>query len=226
MHKLRFAVLGTAAVLALGVGVAPAAGFSGHGKSNSGAQMSARLSAEASEVSAHASSVGAPDSGVGAPASQGSQAAGNTSSVVSSLASNGATVKGATSKTGAGSPVMEGARKFDLLGPNGNAFCDGGGVITGAPGDSGFAIINAPNDKTVEATVFIEKQKPNTKYVIRLIQGVSDCFTVDTTVMTNGQGNATIHLSEASTSSHAFIAVDTGALFGLPAFVTKTYTHA
>lgn len=226
MHKLRLAILGTAAVLALGVGIAPAAGFSGHGKSNSGAQMSERLSAEASEVSAQASSVGAPDSGVGAPASQGSQTAGNTSSVVTSALTNGATVTVAKSSTGVGSPVMEGARKFDLLGPNGIAFCDGSGVISGAPGDFGFAIINAPNDKTVEATVFIEKQKPNTKYVIRLVQGQSDCFTVDATVMTNGQGNATVHLSEASTSSHALIAVDTGVLFGAPTFVTKTYTHA
>jgi hypothetical protein len=113
-----------------------------------------------------------------------------------------------------------------LLGPDGSASCDGSGVVTGAPGDFGFAIINSPSNKTVEATVYIEKQMPNTLYLIQLIQGSSDCQTVDATVMSNKQGNATVHLSEPSTSSHAFIAVSTRVLFGPPFFVTKTYFHS
>jgi hypothetical protein len=118
----------------------------------------------------------------------------------------------------------DGSGKFELLGPNGVALCDGSGVLSGAPGDFGFAVINAP-DGTVSATVSIKKQQPNTDYVIRLVQGGADCFTVDATATTNGQGNATVHLSEASVSTHALIAVDTGVLFGAPTFVTDTYNH-
>ena len=118
-----------------------------------------------------------------------------------------------------------GSGKFDLLGPNGNALCDGSGVLSGAPGDFGFAVINAPSDGTVSATVSIKGQQPDTDYVIRLVQGDADCFTVDAMVTTNGQGNATVHLSEPSVSTTALIAVDTGALFGTPSFVTETYNH-
>jgi hypothetical protein len=98
--------------------------------------------------------------------------------------------------------------------------------VSGAPGNFGYAIINAPGDKTVEATVHIEKQMPNTLYDIRLVQGNSDCPTVDATVMTNRLGNASVQFSEPSTSSHALIAVDTHVPVGAPNFVTKTYFHS
>jgi len=86
-----------------------------------------------------------------------------------------------------------GSQKFDLLGPTGNALCDGSGVLSGAPGAYGFAVINAPSDGTVATTVSIKGQQPNTTYDIRLVQGVADCFTVDAMVTTNGQGNGTVH---------------------------------
>lgn len=118
-----------------------------------------------------------------------------------------------------------GADKFELLGPNGNAFCDGSGVISGDPGGFGFAVINASADGRVSATVSLKKQEPNTTYVVRLVQGGADCFTVDAEVTTNEVGNATVHLSEESVSSTALIAVDEGALFAGDAFVTETYEH-
>ena len=114
-----------------------------------------------------------------------------------------------------------GAGKFDLLGPTGNAFCDGSGVIAGAPGGFGFAVINAPANGTVKTTVSLKGQQPNTTYNIRLIQGIADCFTVDATVTTNGQGNGTGQWSEPSVSSTALVAVDGGG----DVFVTATYSQ-
>jgi hypothetical protein len=117
-----------------------------------------------------------------------------------------------------------GAGKFELLGPNGNAWCDGSGVISGDPGGFGFAVINASADGKISATVSLKKQEPNTTYVVRLVQG-ADCFTVDAEVTTNEVGNATVHLSEPSVSTKALIAVDEGGLFAGDAFVTETYEH-
>jgi pectate lyase len=114
-----------------------------------------------------------------------------------------------------------GAGKYELLGPDGIALCDGSGVLSGTPGGYGFAVINASADGRVSATVSLKKQEPNTTYEVRLVQGVADCYTVDAEVTTNGVGNATVHVSEASVSTHALIAVDGGG----DMFVTETYSH-
>jgi hypothetical protein len=116
-----------------------------------------------------------------------------------------------------------GSQKFDLLGPNGNAFCDGSGVISGAPG-FGFAVINAPSNGTVEATVSLKGVKPNTTYGVGLIQGLADCGTIDGTITTNGQGNGNAHVSEPSVSSHAFVGlVEDPCLCTF--YTTQTYNH-
>jgi hypothetical protein len=120
----------------------------------------------------------------------------------------------------------EGAQKLALLGQSGNAFCNGSGVFSGTAKDYGSAIFNAPGDMTVTVVVQLEKLAPNQKYVLRLIQGGSDCFAVDHSFTTNGMGNATLYFSEKSTSGHAFIAVDTGSIFVNPTYVTKTYFHS
>jgi len=112
-----------------------------------------------------------------------------------------------------------GAEKFALQGPPFAANCDGG-VIFSTPGDFGFAVINAPNG-TVQATVSLKKQQPNTTYDVYLIQGLADCSTVDATLTTNGQGNGTVHLSEPSVSTHAFV----GLFGGAGGFVTDAYNH-
>jgi hypothetical protein len=94
----------------------------------------------------------------------------------------------------------------------------------------GFAIIGAPGNDTVGATVAI-RGIPNSYYTMRLIQGPADCHTVDWAGFTNASGNATVHLSEPSVSSTAFVAIDQYATFGDVvaeiefALVTETYHH-
>jgi hypothetical protein len=114
------------------------------------------------------------------------------------------------------------------------ASCDGSGIIPSpqtlpAP-DFGFAIIGAPSNGEVQATVAI-RDIPRGYYTIRLIQGFADCQTMDWAGFTNGAGVVTVHLSEPAVSSTAFIAVDQYATFdGVPqevnsSFVTETYRH-
>ena len=62
------------------------------------------------------------------------------------------------------------------------AYCDGSGIIPSpqtlpAP-DFGFAIVGAPSDGRVDATVAI-RDIPRGYYTIRLIQGLADCQTID-----------------------------------------------
>ena len=119
-----------------------------------------------------------------------------------------------------------GSGKFPLLGPDGNAFCDGSGVLSGQDLGFGFAVINAPSNGTVSATVSAKALTPNTTYNVLLIQGVADCFTPDTTLTTNGQGNGNAHWSEADThSGTAFIAVCNGPCGTADSYVTNTYFH-
>lgn len=123
-----------------------------------------------------------------------------------------------------------GSQKFDLLGPNGDAFCDGSGVVAGAPGGFGFAVIKAPSNDTVAATVSVKGLTANATYNVLLIQGDGDCFTSDTTLTTNGQGNGNARVSEASTSTTAFVAVCLGGISGScnsasESYVTATYNH-
>ena len=114
-----------------------------------------------------------------------------------------------------------GAEKFPLLGPDGNAFCNGSGVISGTDLGFGFAVINAPADGTVMTTVSLKKLRPDTTYTVRLIQGNTDCFDFDGTITTNRVGNGNVHISEPATSSTAFVAVDTPGEM----YVTETYVH-
>jgi hypothetical protein len=123
----------------------------------------------------------------------------------------------------AGYAAGGGGEKFPLLGPDGNAFCDGSGVISGEDGGFGFAVINAPGTGTVSATVSLKGLKANTEYFVSLIQGVPDCGTVDATITTNGNGNGTAHMSEASVSTHAFIGLQEGGFTTV--FVTQTLFH-
>jgi hypothetical protein len=114
------------------------------------------------------------------------------------------------------------------------AYCDGSGIIPSpqtlpAP-DFGFAIVGAPSDGRVDATVAI-RDIPGGYYTIRLIQGFADCQTIDWAGFTNAAGAVTIHLAEPAVSSTAFIAVDQYATFdGVPqeinsSFLTETYRH-
>ncbi len=115
------------------------------------------------------------------------------------------------------------------------AHCDGSGIIPSpmtvpAPG-FGFAVVQAPASGNLGATIAI-RDIPNGYYTVRLIQGLSDCGTIDWAGFANAAGNVTIHLSEPAASTTAFVAVDQWATFGgVPvsvnvSYVTPTYIHA
>jgi hypothetical protein len=124
---------------------------------------------------------------------------------------------------GAGVAAAAGVQKVDLLGPHGNVFCNGSGVLAGAADGFGFAVMNAPANGTVAATVSLKGLQPDTEYSVFLIQGNSDCGTPDGTIMTNRQGNGTTYVSEPSVSDHAVVGVMTAGMATV--FVTSTYWH-
>lgn len=107
------------------------------------------------------------------------------------------------------------------------ANCDGSGVIpsptTVRVPAFGFAILNASSDGKVGATVAI-RDIPNGYYTVRVIQGIDDCNTIDWAGFANGNGNLTIHLSEPTVSTFAFVAVDQWATFdGVPVAVNASF---
>ena len=121
-----------------------------------------------------------------------------------------------------------GFQKFDLLGPAGDAFCDGSGVTSGTAGGYGYAVIGAgPTNMSrldlVYTKVVITGQQPNTIYDIRVVQGSADCFTLDGTITTDASGNGTGSFSEPDVSSTALVAVNPENAG--PYFVTATLHH-
>jgi hypothetical protein len=131
-------------------------------------------------------------------------------------------VAGATA--GVAAAVAGGSMKTPLLGPDGNAFCDGSGAFSGHDGGFGFAVINYDKDTNdIMATVSLKGLDPNTTYNVRLIQGVDDCFTSDGSFTTNGKGNGNICVSETSVSSHAFVALYDPTFDDT--YVTQTYNY-
>ena len=132
-------------------------------------------------------------------------------------------------------PAASGAEKLTFFGGvRASAYCDGSGILTSPQTlptpDFGFAVIPATPNGRVQATVAI-RGYPNSYYTIHLIQGQADCHTTDWAGFTNSSGAVTVHLSEASTSSTAFVHVDEwvtiqGMVFEInSSFVTETYHH-
>lgn len=120
-----------------------------------------------------------------------------------------------------------GSGQFSLLGPTGNAWCNGSGVISGAAANYGYVVITAgpiamSKQEIVKTNVVIIGQQPNTSYAVRVIQGIGDCWTPDGTVSTNAQGNGTGQFTEPGVSSTAFVAIDPPSG---PWFVTATLHH-
>jgi hypothetical protein len=131
--------------------------------------------------------------------------------------------------------ALPGAEKLPFFGGfRASAYCDGSGILpspqTLPTPDFGFALIQATPNGRVQATVTI-REYPNSYYTIRLIQGQADCHSTDWAGFTNSSGAATVHLSEASTSSTAFVHVDQwvtiqGMVFEInSSYVTQTYRH-
>jgi hypothetical protein len=72
------------------------------------------------------------------------------------------------------------------------------GLPPGTPGTgNGFAVLNE-DAGNVAVQVALKHALPNTTYSVRLIQTPSgaDCFSLDTTLTTNREGNGNVHWSE------------------------------
>lgn len=177
-------LIGVAAgALALGLGVAPAAGFFGHGKSSSGAQLSAQLSPQASKPGVPASRVNTLASGPGLPAPQVSQAA-NWQRI------DGSRLTAAPKFTG--SPGTK-----QVVFDHTSGICQSG-LTAGTPTDS-FAVIST-HAGNVSAEVSFKGLAPNTIYQVDLVQTPSgeSCLMSpgEASLQTNGQGNGNAHWSE------------------------------
>ncbi len=121
--------------------------------------------------------------------------------------------------------LATGADKQPLVGPSAVVWCSD---VTPFPGEDaseagpGFVVFNYDRDaNTVMANVALKGATPNTTYVVRLIQGGSgDCFTVDGTITTNGQGNGTLTIYETmfAGAPGVQVIIDTGSMFINPTF--------
>lgn len=130
----------------------------------------------------------------------------------------------AVSALSSGAAAAAGSQRVDLLGPHGNMYCNGSGVLAGVADGFGFAVMNASANGMVAATVSLKGLQPDTEYSVFLIQGNSDCGgTPDATIMTNGHGNGTAYVSEPSVSDHAVVGVMTAGMATV--FVTNTFWH-
>lgn len=129
-------------------------------------------------------------------------------------------------------PASAAAEKYPLVGPAANIFCSdltpaGENVSQVAPG---FAVFNANKNK-LSAVVSLKGAPADTEFPIRLIQGGtgggSDCFTVDGTLTTNGNGQGTLNVAETPVGTRAQVIIDTTVLTGSPSFrATDTFVFA
>lgn len=112
--------------------------------------------------------------------------------VITATAATGAMAVSAMANNGAQpTPLNDNVSSFS---------CDG--AVGGTPGGS-FAVIKSGNG-TVSAQVELKHALPNTGYRVNLIQGGCSSQTAPF-VTTNGQGNASIHLSAPQTSNTASV---------------------
>jgi hypothetical protein len=115
-----------------------------------------------------------------------------------------------------------GAAPFPLLGPDGGALCNGGGVLQGS--DLGFGFATISGDTTVRATVVVQALTPNKIYSAKLIQGISDCGVTDATFTTDKHGRGHVTMREASASDNAHVVVFDD-ITATEFYVTETYLH-
>jgi hypothetical protein len=100
------------------------------------------------------------------------------------------------------------AQRLDIYGPNFQYSCNLESIGNPETPTGSHAVLRFDKDaNTVGATVQLKGLAPNTSMQVRLIQGVADCFTIDGTIVTNGQGNGTLAVSEAAVSTKASVFV-------------------
>ena len=110
-----------------------------------------------------------------------------------------------------------------LIGPDGNFACDTGEVFAGGEQQAGAVLLHGTTDR-VSAVVQLRNARPNTRYMVRLIQvseDGSDCHVGAVPVITNSHGHGTLRLSEAR-QADAFalnVSVNRGHSNGAPHFV-------
>jgi hypothetical protein len=120
------------------------------------------------------------------------------------------------------SPAAASNVKQFYLGDDYGYWCDLSSLYSGDPLDVGFANINYTGNGKIEATARVKGLEPNSEYKVRLIQGNSDCFTVDAVFTTNGKGHGGIHVREDAVigSPGVILIVDVFG-FGAPAWGTE-----
>ena len=113
-----------------------------------------------------------------------------------------------------------------LVGPDANLTCgkdvaeDGESVNERGPGK---VTLKTKRGK-VTATVTLKKALPRTDYVVRLIQTLEDCHTVDGVIHTDRRGNGSLKRTEPIAGTVAVVVVDTGALHAEPGWRGKPLT--
>jgi hypothetical protein len=113
----------------------------------------------------------------------------------------------------------QGATKLSLIGPRAVISCRsldplGENARQAGPGFVTFK----ERSGTLRTQVVLRGAEPQTRYVVRVIQRVGDCFHVDGVTVTNDRGNGVLHLSEPLVREHAQVIIDTGRRYKSPTY--------
>ena len=107
-----------------------------------------------------------------------------------------------------------------LVGPWANFTCStlrplDDGPMRQGPGHVTFRV---ERGGVLSARVVLRGARPTTEYIVRLVQGARDCYTVDGVFKTDDQGNGSLRVAEPIGRHQAQIAVNTGRKYGHPAY--------
>ena len=123
-------------------------------------------------------------------------------------------------------PASADANRLTVFGPNFEWACDFSSSLGPQTATGSYAVLQYDQSQnSVGATTQLRGLAPNTAYEIRLIQGNSDCNTVNGTITTNRQGNGTLHVAEPSTSTEAAVFIWDTAHTG-PFYESDIFHHA
>jgi hypothetical protein len=117
--------------------------------------------------------------------------------------------------------------KSRLVGPDANLTCgkdvaeDGESINERGPGN---VTLKTKRGKVI-AAVELKKALPRTDYVLRLIQTLEDCHTVDGVIRTDRRGNGKLKHTERITGLVAVVHIDTGALHAEPHWRSEPLTY-
>ena len=125
--------------------------------------------------------------------------------------------------TGA-SPAPTIRDRLPLVGPRAIIDCGDlspvSGEHSGQPGP-GFVTFRVRHG-VLSARLVLDRAKPDTRYIVRLIQEDRDCHRFDGVLRTDGQGNGDLRVSEPAVTHRAQIIVDTGIEYGRPTYRARS----